>query len=134
MLVIQSKLIDIKTNECVGVICLNEDTSVPLSLSKAKELGVEDIDIIQYLDVINDKVVLHPRRKGFYGLVDKASGYLSDYSDVPYENFGSLEDLFLKSEIIWGYSFRYLDFIELDNSIAIQRALSNAEALENYNN
>lgn len=31
-------------------------------------------------------------------------------------------------EVINGYVFNYIDFIELDNEIAIKRALINAEA------
>lgn len=127
MLNIQSKLIDIKTDKCVGVVCINGDTSVPLSLEKAKELGVEDIEIIDYLDVNKEGVALNTRRKGFYALVSKALGFISDFEDIPYDSMGSLDNIFSRTETIWGYSFRHTDFMELDNEIAIRRALGNAE-------
>ena len=128
MLIIQEKLIDIKTEKCIGVICINEDTSVPLSLEKARELDIEDMDMIEYLDVVEENVVINPRRPNFYAYVDKASGFLDNYIDVPYERVGDISNVFDSSEVIWGYVFKYLDFIELDNSVAIDRALKNFEA------
>lgn len=128
MLIIQSKLIDFKTKECVGLICVNKDTSVALSLNKAKELGIEDIDLIEYLDVTEEEVAINPRRPEFYALVSSAVGVLDDYSEIPYEKMGSLINLLDCKEVIWGTVFKCTSFIELDNEIAYKRAISNSES------
>lgn len=127
MLVIQTKLIDFKTKNCIGVVCINDDTSVALSLDKAKELGVEDIDIVDYLGVGTEEVVVNTKRPNYYAYKDKARSILDDYFDVPYEWTGAVDCMFLRTEIIWGYAFAYLDFIELDNEVSIKRAISNSE-------
>lgn len=127
MLVIQSKLIDFKTKKCVGVVCINGATSVALSLEKAKELEVQDIDIIEYLSADIEEVAVHPRRKNYFALLSNSTGFLEDFDDVAYDKIGDTFDLLNLNEVIWGYLFRAVDFIELDNSIAIRRALADAE-------
>ena len=128
MLIIQSKLVDIFSKKCVGVICINEDTSVSLSLKKANELGVQDIKIIDYLDAQVEDVVVNPRRPNYFSKVDKSVGILDDYKDVPYDRMGDICNKLELKEVINGYVFNYIDFIELDNEIAIKRALIKAEA------
>lgn len=128
MLIIQSKLVDIFSKKCVGVICINEDTSVSLSLERAKELGVQDIKIIDYLDAQVEDVVVNPRRPNYFSKVDKSVVVLDDYKDVPYDRMGDICNKLELKEVINGYVFNYIDFIELDNEIAIKRALINAEA------
>lgn len=127
MLVIQSKLINFKTNELVGVVCINGSTSVALTVEKAKDLEVEDIDIIQYLGVDEVEVALSPKHKGFYSRLSSSLGEMPDYSDNPYERIGSLVQPLECKEVIWGNIFNYNSFVELDNDIAITRALSDSE-------
>ena len=128
MLFIQSKLVDIFNKKCVGVICINGATSVSLSIEKASELGVQDIEIIDYLDTQVEDVVVNPRRPNYFSKVDKAVGVLDDYKDVPYDRMGDICNKLELKEVINGYVFNYIDFIELDNEIAIKRALVDSEA------
>ena len=128
MLVIQSKLIDFKTKKCVGVVCINGITSVSLSLEKAKELDVQDIDIIEYLGTDFEEVAVHPRKKGYYALLTNSIGTLDDFEDISYDRIGDVFDRLSLKEVIYGYVFKSLDFVELDNEIALKRALSDAES------
>lgn len=128
MLVIQSKLVDFKTKECVGVVCINGTTSVSLSLEKAKELDIQDIDIIEYLGTDFEEVVVHPRKKGYYALLTNSIGMLDGFEDVAYNRIGDVFDTLSLKEVIWGYAFKSLDFVELDNEISLKRALSDAES------
>ena len=130
MLVIQSKLIDFKTKNCIGVVCLNGNTSVSLSLEKAKELGVQDIDIIEYLNADIEEVAVNPRRPKFYANLDKSVGVLDDLVDLDYDRLGDFSDILSFKEVIYGNIFRYIDFIELDNDVSIRRALIDAEKSE----
>lgn len=127
MLVISSKLIDFKTGKVVGVVCINGETSVALTLDKAKELGVDDIDIIEFLDTSSIDVAINPRRKNYCALLSKSVMTLDNYLDTPYEVIGDVTDIFDKKEIIWGRCFNYFDFIELDNDTSIKRALCDFE-------
>lgn len=126
MLLIQSKLIDIKTRNCFGIICTSskaEDCRVPLSLDKARELNIQDIDIIEYLGVQEDEVVRHTRYSDRYGRLENSISFIDSYEDVPYEKMGSVEDVLNYQEVIWGYVFPYLNFIKLDSEEAIKRVL-----------
>lgn len=127
MLIIQSKLINFKTNELIGVICINGATSVALTIEKAKDLEVEDIDIINYLGVDEIDVAISPAHKGFYARLSSSLGEMPDYSDNPYERIGSLVQPLECKEVIWGNIFNYTSFVELDNDVAITRALSDSE-------
>lgn len=127
MLVIQSKLIDFKTKKCIGVLCINGGTSVSLSLEKAKELGVQDIDIIEYLGANIEEVAVNPRRPSFYIKLSNSLGVLDDLLDLDYDRLGDFSDLLSLNEVIYGYIFRYIDFIELDNKICIRKALMDYE-------
>lgn len=127
MLEIQSKLLDFKTKECVGVVCLNGCTSVALSLDKAKDLGIEDIEIIEFLDVPAEDVVINTKRHNCFCKLDSSIGFLDNYEDIPYEMMGSITNIIDCKEVISGYVFNYLSFVELDNSEAIKRALSDSE-------
>ena len=129
MLKISSKLIDFKSNECVGVICRNGVTSVPLSIDKAKELDVQDIDIIQYLNTDINEVAVNPRRKNYVAFLSNSIGFLDNFDELNYEKMGDTLNKLDTKEVIWGYVFKFIDFIELDNEIAIRKALSNEESL-----
>lgn len=127
MVYINKKLIDIKTGKCIGGICSNSDNknnvSVALSIAKLKELNIQDSDILEYLDVDSEEVVSHPRRKGYYALCSKATMIMEDFIDTPYDSIGSYSDIFSLSEVIWGYLFRYTDFVQLDNLILIKQVI-----------
>ena len=127
MLYITTKLIDKHSNECIGVVCKNGNTSVALSLEKAKELGIQDIDIVQYLGMNDEYVFKNPKRKNYIVYISSNIGELDNFSDVPYELLGDRVNLFDCKEVIYGYIFNYMSFIELDNDIALQRALIDFE-------
>lgn len=127
MLVIQSKLIDFKTKKCIGVVCINGSTSVSLSLEKAKELDVQDIDIIEYLGADIEEVAVNPRRPSFYIKLSNSLGVLDDLLDLDYDRLGDFSDVLSLNEVIYGHIFRYIDFIELDNKICIRKALMDYE-------
>ena len=127
MLVIQSKLIDFKTKKCIGVLCINGNTSVSLSLEKAKELGVQDIDIIEYLGANIEEVAVNPCRPSFYIKLSNSLGVLDDLLDLDYDRLGDFSDVLSLNEVIYGHIFRYIDFIELDNKICIRKALMDYE-------
>lgn len=129
MLIVQSKLVDFKTNELVGVICINGETSVALSLDKAKDLNIEDIDIIQYLGVDEIQVAIRPNNTGSYARLSSSIGEMPDFEDVPYERVGSIIQPLDCKEVIWGIMFNFASFVELDNEIAIKRALIDAEKI-----
>ena len=127
MLYITTKLIDKQSSNVVGVVCKNGNTSVALSLEKAKELGIQDIDIIQYLGVNEEYVFKNPKRKNYIVYISNNIGELDNFSDIPYEFMGDRLNLFDCKEVIYGYIFNYMSFIELDNAIALQRALVDFE-------
>lgn len=129
MLIIQKKLINGITNKCFGVICSLEDgvTMVCLSINKAIELNVQDIEILEYLDCDFDIAFENKRRTGYFALGSNEKGYLNEYSDIPYERIGDLSDIFNMKEIVYGHMFDYKDFLELDNDFAIKRALLDLE-------
>lgn len=129
MLKISSKLIDFKSNECVGVICRNGVTSVPLTIDKAKELDVQDIDIIQYLNTDINEVAVNSRRKNYVAFLSNSIGFLDNFDELNYEKMGDTLNKLDTKEVIWGYVFKFIDFIELDNEIAIRKALFNEESL-----
>lgn len=127
MLIVQSKLINFKTKELVGIICINGATSVALTVEKAKNLEVEDVDIIQYLGVDEIEVAVSPAHNGFYARLSSSLGEMPDYFNNPYERIGSLVQPLECKEVVWGNIFNYTSFVELDNNIAIRRALSDSE-------
>lgn len=127
MLIIQSKLIDFKTKKIVGVICINGETSVALTIDKAKELQVEDIDIVEYLGVEELEVAVRPSNTNSFAELSKSLGDMVGLGDVNFERVGSILCPMDCIDVIWGKMFNFISFIELDNDIAIRRALSNSE-------
>lgn len=129
MLIVQRKLVNAVDNKCFGVVCSLEDgvTLACLSINKAKELEVQDIDILEYLECEEELAYLNPRRSGYYIPETNSNGFLKDFADVSYERMGEVTDLFNMQEVLYGHIFNYKDFIEIDNEVCIKRALKDDE-------
>lgn len=81
--------------------------SCALTLDKAKEMNIEDINDLDYIDIDIKEVI--PTRLG-YALVEKAIDYNDDYTEDPY-----LDDYY------YGYKFRPNDIIPFNSDKALQR-------------
>lgn len=109
----KSVLVDRVTGEIIGYeITSDNETVVGVTFDKAKELGVLDIEDLQYLDLPIIEVV---STRGRYALIDYADIYISSNSDIPYEKN---ED---DSVSIYGYVFQSYRLMSLDNQAAIDR-------------
>jgi hypothetical protein len=100
-------------DKVVGVtITLGGDYTCSVSVEKAKELGVEDIDIIQYMDYTNVDVI--PIGTNKYALPEHKTSFFEDFADVPSDYFGD-------RRIYYGYLFEDRFIVPLDSESAINR-------------
>lgn len=109
-LCLESKLLDIKTNSVVGLLYrdLNADFPrlVPFRLQVAKDLGLQDSDIAEYMDVEIVEVVVH---NNSYAIISNALCELEDKA-IPYERIN--DDI-----SIWGYVFNRFSLVSFINSL-----------------
>lgn len=115
MLTIMRRLLDKRTNDTVGyVITCGNSYTVPVSVEKAKELGVEDIDIAHLMKMDSYEVISHNAK---YALLNHSVDYNEDLATVPIDR----DKL---GVYMYGYLFKNEDIIPLDSEPAIQRMLT----------
>lgn len=109
-LLLDSKLVDIKSNKIVGLLYKDVDVSfprlVPFKLQVAKDLGLQDSDIAEFMDVKSIDVVIH---NNTYALVSNALCILDD-KDVPFEKVD-------EKTAIWGHLFERCSLVDFINSL-----------------
>lgn len=110
----KSVLVDKVTGEIIGyeVESENNESVASITLEKAKELGVCDVDDLDYLDLPVNEVV---SGRGRYALVDYADIYMASECNTPFEK---LDD---GRVCIYGYVFESYKLLEIDNEFAIKR-------------
>lgn len=110
---ISAKLVNRLTHKIIGVLYSVRDYVIPLSIDKAKELGVSDIDIIEYMSDIEEI--------GVYTY----KNYFVDASNYVIENESSIGDDFVydfgSSIEVDGYVFNKTSLLELDNEVWLRR-------------
>lgn len=112
---IVGKLVSVATGELLGYkIQGSTDYTAVVSEAKAKEIGVDDINIVQYMDVDIIQVVEIPNNK--YGLVSNATSFVEELFDAPKEEvFGKVA--------YYGYVFESNKVCPIDSDGAIQRLI-----------
>ena len=118
---ILNKLVFSNNDEKVTVgytISLGGNYTCAVTESKAKSLGVSDIEIVQYMDF--DEVEVVPITDNKYALVDNNSGFFEDYKDTARDYFGD-------KILYYGYYFKPQYIISLDNESALKRILLEAK-------
>lgn len=113
----KNRLVDIVTGEIVGYIFTDNDYSVAVTESKAKELDFECSDILEYMDIPNIEVVSYQNR---YGVVSTSLMRLHEFETVEFERLAD-------TIAVYGYVFEKNKFISLDNEYAIKRILNGGE-------
>lgn len=104
-----------KFDNVVGyVVSAGNTYSVSVTKEKAKELDVQDLDIIEYFDLPVDEVVQITR--GSYALVENNSGFFEEFED-------SKKDYFGDKTLYYGYYFEPKYIVSLDNDSAIRRMM-----------
>lgn len=113
---ITGKLKDIQTDKVIGVKVVGSYLfEAALSLERAKEMKVPDIEYVQYLDCAEHEVCVSPTGK--YAMLEKEAGYHAELKDEPFTNFMGMYS-------IWGHLFQPYDLLGLDDSYAIYRMLN----------
>lgn len=118
---ILNKLVFKHNDEKVTVgytISLGETYTCAVTESKAKELGVADIEIVQYMDFTEVEVV--PISGNKYALVENNSGFFEDYKDI-------IKDYFGDKILYYGYYFQPQYIISLNNESALKRMILEAK-------
>lgn len=87
-----------------------------VSAEKAKELGVQDADILDLMDFPEEEVLVAP--DGRYALIDKSEMFLADREDDPWGVAGD------DKVVVYGHVLRESCFCPLDNEYAIARMLA----------
>lgn len=119
--IMTGKYVDCRSKEIVGVrISRGTEYEAAVTIEKAKELNVEDIDIVQYLDVYPIEVVAVGEVG--YAILDKSDGFLSDYADVMLEDMGDLYYLY-------GHVFKKHFLCKFDVEAAIRRLNEGLEGI-----
>lgn len=112
---ILNKLIFNNNDEKVTIgytISLGGNYTCAVTEDKAKELGVADIEIVQYMSFNELEVV--PISGNKYALVENNSGFFEDYKD-------SARDYFGDKILYYGYYFKPQYIISLNNESALKR-------------
>ena len=112
---ILNKLIFNNNDEKVTIgytISLGGNYTCAVTEDKAKELGVADIEIVQYMSFNELEVV--PISGNKYALVENNSGFFEDYKD-------SAKDYFGDKILYYGYYFKPQYIISLNNESALKR-------------
>ena len=95
-------------------ISLGGNYTCAVTEDKAKELGVADIEIVQYMSFNELEVV--PISGNKYALVENNSGFFEDYKD-------SAKDYFGDKILYYGYYFKPQYIISLNNESALKRII-----------
>lgn len=114
---ILNKLIFNNNDEKVTIgytISLGGNYTCAVTEDKAKELGVADIEIVQYMSFNELEVV--PISGNKYALVENNSGFFEDYKD-------SAKDYFGDKILYYGYYFKPQYIISLNNESALKRII-----------
>ena len=98
-------------------ISLGGNYTCAVTEEKAKELGVADIEIVQYMSFNELEVV--PIVGNKYALVENNSGFFEDYKD-------SAKDYFSDKILYYGYYFKPQYIISLNNESALNRLILEA--------
>ena len=117
---ILNKLVFSNNDEKVTVgytISLGGNYTCAVTEEKAKELGVADIEIVQYMSFNELEVV--PIVGNKYALVENNSGFFEDYKD-------SSKDYFGDKILYYGYYFKPQYIISLNNESALKRLILEA--------
>lgn len=112
---ILNKLVFSNNDEKVTVgytISLGGNYTCAVTKEKAKELGVADIEIVQYMSFNELEVV--PIACNKYALVENNSGFFEDYRE-------SAKDYFGDKILYYGYYFKPQYIISLNNESALKR-------------
>lgn len=98
-LCVSAKLVDTITKNVVGIqyrdYDIDEPRIIPFSINTAKTLGLEDADIIDYLDVDVVEVLVHGNS---YALTSNSLCTLEHLEDTPFEQESN-------KVILWGRVF-----------------------------
>lgn len=114
---ILNKLVFSNNDEKVTVgytISLGGNYTCAVTEEKAKELGVADIEIVQYMSFNELEVV--PIACNKYALVENNSGFFEDYRE-------SAKDYFGDKILYYGYYFKPQYIIALNNESALKRII-----------
>lgn len=112
---ILNKLIFNNNDEKVTVgytISLGGNYTCAVTEERAKELGVADIEIVQYMSFNELEVI--PIASNKYALVENNSGFFEDYRK-------SAKDYFGDKILYYGYYFKPQYIISLNNESALKR-------------
>lgn len=93
-------------------ISLGGNYTCAVTEEKAKELGVADIEIVQYMSF--DELEVVPIVGNKYALVENNSGFFEDYRE-------SAKDYFGDKILYYGYYFKPQYIISLNNESALKR-------------
>ena len=89
---------------------------------KAIQLGIEDAEIAEYLDLDETEVVRI--NHDFYGVVSKASSFFEEFAYEPVSYFGS-------HKLYYGYLFEDQFIMPMNNDLAIERLLREEKGVLN---
>lgn len=112
---ILNKLVFSNNDEKVTVgytISLGGNYTCAVTEEKAKELGVADIEIVQYMSF--DELEVVPIVGNKYALVENNSGFFEDYRE-------NVKDYFGDKILYYGYYFKPQYIISLNNESALKR-------------
>ena len=115
MLNIVGRLVSVATGDILGYkIQGSTPYTAVMTVEKAKELGIEDASIAQYLECDNIEVVEIPNNR--YALISNSSSFIEEFAE------SYREDMFGK-EVYYGYIFEPMFICPIDSEEAIQRLL-----------
>ena len=117
-MILLGQFVDVVTGEVLGYKIGNGDIlTAAVTKEKAKELKVEDIEIVNYLDL---EVIESIKGRGdTYAVLSREEIYLGDYAEVPYTR---LDDKIA----LYGHVFNSNAICELNNNLAIERLKLNS--------
>lgn len=112
VLYFSSKLMDKISKKVIGYEVTSNNGSVAgMTLDKAKEEGVCDVEDLEYMGLPEKEVVCWGSK---YAFCDLADSYNSFACDIPFEKCGDCV-------LIYGYYFQRYRLVEINNEVAIER-------------
>lgn len=120
-------LVDYTTGEKVGIIFSGAEIPetngtayyhVALSMDRIKELNLDVLSYIDYLDIPNKKVLVYRNKFVDINNVINLNDDFREDSDLDFESYGTTAS-------IWGYLFETRFLIELDSEYSLNLALGN---------
>lgn len=113
-LIPQARLIDHETGEIVGYMLQSGVRRVALTLEKIKELNLECVTYIEFLELEIIEVLSY---KNYFAIFENYVYLIEDLEAIPYKRDG-------ENVILWGYCFKQSHLVPLDDKTALKYALS----------